>query len=815
MRLRASCFASLALLAGARDARPAPRPRRGGTVTFGGCAPSAPPPPPPPPAAPARLRPAGRRACRARRRRRAAAPRRARRGRRGRRRPPSGPSAIAGSTSRTPSPAAPACSGRSTPRRARPASSASASSPSGSRQAFSARRSIPCSNPNGGAAHHERHDEPRRRHAVAQRLARQARRRARSTRTARSWRTRTATRRTSRRCSRSSATWTSASSTWRRSATSSTSASSRSSGSSTAPARSASTAAGRARSSAASARSTCAASRSHTSRSASASTPSTSSTTRPTCLGPTEARRAARRSTRIERYGLGVNRVDQFQIFIGGEAFLADERVRPFIEEKIGVPNNRQGYACQTNNPSKDSCLANDKVVPSHAHHRQPLLPVEARLLAARRGRHRHRRHEQLHRGAASPSRPGRSTSAPAGRSTRRTGRRSSRPRSSRSRSSTSPPHGHVVGFVHEKDKNDPIVGAHRRVPRPHRAHAARDRRRTASSPTTCRAGAVHVRHQGRRVQARARATRRSPRRAAAINDRLRRSRRCRASGIVDGHVRDADTSQPVAGVQVDRARRAEQGAAAHTDPSGGFKFDAVAPGTAQLSVHGRRLPRPRDADGREGPRRRTRSTSCCGRSRRTSLVTVGKRDHHQAAGPVRARQRGHPARVLRPARPRSPTRSSATPRSARRGAGTHGQQRHARAQQGAERAARRGRARMARPARRPVGQAGRPRLRSGEAARRRTSRPGTARGTAASSSSSSRRRARWPRRPRLRASGRRTRCPGSEPLRFPDAGCAVVMSRHGDCTARHSRHRGRLEAPRSGSMRDSARGLDRPPLAG
>ncbi len=34
------------------------------------------------------------------------------------------------------------------------------------------------------------------------------------------------------------------------------------------------------------------------------------------------------------------------------------------------------------------------------AHHRQPLLPVEARLLAARRGRHRDGRNERLHRGA-------------------------------------------------------------------------------------------------------------------------------------------------------------------------------------------------------------------------------------------------------------------------------------------------------------------------------------------------------------------------------------------------------------------------------
>src|SRR5579883_2616669 len=58
-------------------------------------------------------------------------------------------------------------------------------------------------------------------------------------------------------------------------------------------------------------------------------------------LGPTEQARGTP-VTRIERYGLGVNRVDQFQLLIGGEALLAEERVRPFIEEYIGFPNNRQ-----------------------------------------------------------------------------------------------------------------------------------------------------------------------------------------------------------------------------------------------------------------------------------------------------------------------------------------------------------------------------------------------------------------------------------------------------------------------------------------
>ena len=69
--------------------------------------------------------------------------------------------------------------------------------------------------------------------------------------------------------------------------------------------------------------------------------------------------------TRIERFGLNINRVDHLDIRIGGEFFAADERVRPFVEYGIALPNNRQGYACKPNNPSGDLCLANQQVAPS------------------------------------------------------------------------------------------------------------------------------------------------------------------------------------------------------------------------------------------------------------------------------------------------------------------------------------------------------------------------------------------------------------------------------------------------------------------
>jgi len=69
--------------------------------------------------------------------------------------------------------------------------------------------------------------------------------------------------------------------------------------------------------------------------------------------------------TRIERFGLNVNRVDHLDLRLGGEFFAAEERVRPFVEYGIALPNNRQGYACKPNNISGDKCLANEKVAPS------------------------------------------------------------------------------------------------------------------------------------------------------------------------------------------------------------------------------------------------------------------------------------------------------------------------------------------------------------------------------------------------------------------------------------------------------------------
>lgn len=297
-------------------------------------------------------------------------------------------------------------------------------------------------------------------------------------------------------------------------------------------------------------------------------------------LAATEQARGAP-VTRIERFGLGVNRVDQFQIFIGAEALLADERVRPFIEEKIGIPSNRQGYACQTNNPSKDQCLANDEVVPS-------TLTIGSRFFPWKRGfsllaavdigtSGTNNFIEEL-----SPTPPW-TLYLGAGWAVDT----QERPPVIQTKLvekpvEKAPTHGHVTGFVHEKDKNDPIAGAIATYrDHPELAPLATgsdgkfaddvppgkytyDLKADGFKPGSCDAT---VPPEGGPVN---------------IDCPLESLPRV---GIVDGHVRDAETSQPIAGIQVELRDAQNKDLRITTDASGGFKFDGVTPGTAQLSV--------------------------------------------------------------------------------------------------------------------------------------------------------------------------------------------------------------------------------------
>ena len=61
--------------------------------------------------------------------------------------------------------------------------------------------------------------------------------------------------------------------------------------------------------------------------------------------------------SRIERFGLGINRVDFFQIRFGVDAPL--RWAQPYVEYSVDIPVNRQGYECHTRTISRDdACLA-------------------------------------------------------------------------------------------------------------------------------------------------------------------------------------------------------------------------------------------------------------------------------------------------------------------------------------------------------------------------------------------------------------------------------------------------------------------------
>jgi outer membrane protein OmpA-like peptidoglycan-associated protein len=297
-------------------------------------------------------------------------------------------------------------------------------------------------------------------------------------------------------------------------------------------------------------------------------------------LQPTE-QKLGQPVSRIDRFGLGVNRVDEFQLFIGAEALLADERVRPFLEEKIGFPSNRQNYACDLTNQSADQCLKNNQVIPS-------TLTIGSRFFPWKRG---------FSLLAAVDIGTGGTSSfieelAPTPPWTLYIGGgwavdTKDRPPIVKTKLVEKPvekaaPHGHVVGFVHETNKTDPIVGAIAT----YRDHAdlspiatgadgkfaddlpegkyTYDLKADGYKPGSCDAT---VPHEGGNI---------------AIDCPLDALPRV---GLVDGHVRDADTSQPLSGISVELHDAQGKNLRVNTDASGGFKFDGVTPGSATLNV--------------------------------------------------------------------------------------------------------------------------------------------------------------------------------------------------------------------------------------
>jgi outer membrane protein OmpA-like peptidoglycan-associated protein len=140
----------------------------------------------------------------------------------------------------------------------------------------------------------------------------------------------------------------------------------------------------------------------------------------------------------------------------------------------------------------------------------------------------------------------------------------------------------HVVGFVHEKDKNDPVVGA--TVTYRDRADLfplstgadgkfgddlapgtyTVDLKADGYKPGACEVNAV------------------KPNAQLDVDCALEALPRV---GSVTGHARDAETNQPVVNVQVVVTDAQHKELRLTTDGTGAFRFEGVTPGPAQLSV--------------------------------------------------------------------------------------------------------------------------------------------------------------------------------------------------------------------------------------
>jgi outer membrane protein OmpA-like peptidoglycan-associated protein len=285
--------------------------------------------------------------------------------------------------------------------------------------------------------------------------------------------------------------------------------------------------------------------------------------------------------TRIERYGLNVNRVDHFDFRIGGEFFVADDRARPFIEADILAPFNRQNYLCHDPNPSSDNCLYYDKIVYSTLTIGSRFYPwkkgfsVLAALDIALSGSTDFLEELQpippwtLYIGAGwavdTQDRPPVVKTkvvekvVAKGAATRR-----------------------VTGFVHEKDKNDPVVGA-----------IVTYRDRTDLAPLATGADgkfaddvvpgqySFDIKADGFKPGT---ADVVVPKEGAGVAldvplDPLPRV------GTVTGHVRDAVSSEAIAGVQIILNDSQHKEYRLNADSGGGFKFEGVSPGTCELAV--------------------------------------------------------------------------------------------------------------------------------------------------------------------------------------------------------------------------------------
>jgi outer membrane protein OmpA-like peptidoglycan-associated protein len=312
--------------------------------------------------------------------------------------------------------------------------------------------------------------------------------------------------------------------------------------------------------------------------------------------------------TRIERYGLGVSRVDHFDFLLGAEALLADGLVRPFVESRVTAANNRQGFVCNAGPPVNigfDKCLKNDAVIPA-------ILTLGGRFFPWKRefsiltaldiglsGTNDFIEEVQ-------PVPPwtlylGLGWSADTwDRPTKKVVEKAAEP--------SAPRTVHVSGFLHEREKNDPIVGAilayRDRSDLPRLATSPDGRfgddvppgtysseiRADGFKPSTCDfttkppvvppSKPVGSPPGADAAQVPAPATRAPAR--IEIDCPMEALPRL---GTVVGRLRDADSSQPLSGTQVVLTDSQRKEFRLMSDASGAVRFEGVAPGTATLSI--------------------------------------------------------------------------------------------------------------------------------------------------------------------------------------------------------------------------------------
>lgn len=287
--------------------------------------------------------------------------------------------------------------------------------------------------------------------------------------------------------------------------------------------------------------------------------------------------------TRIERYGLKVNRTDHVDFAVGAETFFVDDRIRPFLEYTVAGPVNRQGYACKTNNPSADYCLAN-RAIPQHK------LALGGRFFPWKRG---FSAMLAFDFGLPPSSTEFIEESAPTAPWTLMLGLgwgidTWDRPAVEKIKTveklveGKPPKRGKIVGFVHEKDKPEGVASAVV-------AWDGRDFVTMMSGPdgkfTTWElaegAYKFNVKADGFK-DGQCAATLPKAGADAAADCALEALPRV---GTIVGHVRDAESMAPVPNAMVKLTDGKGKSLQMQSDGQGAFRFEGVEPGTANLDV--------------------------------------------------------------------------------------------------------------------------------------------------------------------------------------------------------------------------------------